>query len=130
MRAARRLRQTAKVVGVALLLAAIAQEMSKPESERTWQGRVLGVPYDFRPPTWERLREAYWNPDEPRLFTDRPFGLGWAVNVGRIWVLANGLLESSRMPSPVRRAKGGLTRSAHGLQEVAAGLRETAGADS
>jgi hypothetical protein len=58
--------------------------MAKSEEERTWQGRVFGfVPYDFRPPTWDRLRDAYWNPEDDRLFTDRVFGVGWAVNFYR-----------------------------------------------
>ncbi len=65
-----------------LTLVAISQEMSKPEAERTWTGEVLGfVPYDFRPPTWQRLRDAYWNPSDERLFLPRPLGVGWAVNL-------------------------------------------------
>lgn len=84
MKFIRRMRRLAKVVGMGLIVAAISQEMSKPEADRTWQGKVFGiVPYDFRPPTWERLREAYWNPDDPRLFTDRPFGVGWSLNLFR-----------------------------------------------
>jgi hypothetical protein len=41
------------------------------------------VPYDFRPPTWQRIRDAYWNPSSDRLFSDRVFGVGWAVNLYR-----------------------------------------------
>ena len=84
MRLVRRLRRMAKVAGFGLMVAAISQEMSKPESEREWHGKVAGlVPYDFRPPTWERIRAAYWNPDDPRIFTDRVFGVGWAINLYR-----------------------------------------------
>jgi hypothetical protein len=80
----RRIRRLVKIAGFGIFVAAIAQEMAKPESERTWQGKVGGVvPYDFRPPTWERLLEAYWNPSDPRLFTDRVFGVGWAINLFR-----------------------------------------------
>jgi len=80
-----------------LALGAVAQELSKPEHERTWHGRILGVPYDFRWPTLERFREAYWNPDDPRIFTDRVIGVGWAVNLAQLvpW-LRQGLLEASR----------------------------------
>jgi hypothetical protein len=68
----------------AVRLTVVATELSKPESERTWHGQVLGVvPYDFRVPTWERMRSAYWNPDSDRLFSDRVFGVGWAVNLHR-----------------------------------------------
>jgi hypothetical protein len=71
-----------------LAVAAVASELVKPADERTWHGRVLGaVPYDFRPPTWKRIREAYWNPESDRLFSDRVFGVGWAVNLYRAKVL-------------------------------------------
>lgn len=67
-----------------LALAAVAQELSKPDAERSWHGRIFGVPYDFRWPTIQRFREAYWNPDDPRIFTDRVIGVGWAVNFAQL----------------------------------------------
>ena len=61
---------------------AVYQELKKPDAERTWHGKVAGVvPYDFRLPTFERLREAYWNPESDQIFSERVFGVGWAVNV-------------------------------------------------
>jgi hypothetical protein len=61
---------------------AIYQELKKPPAERTWQGRVAGVvPYDFRVPTLDRLRAAYWDPASDTVFSDRVFGVGWAVNI-------------------------------------------------
>ena len=84
MRTLRRVRRLVRFVAFGLVVAAVATELSKPKPERTWEGRVLGVvPYDFRPPTWQRIREAYWNPDSDRLFSDRVFGVGWAVNLYR-----------------------------------------------
>src|SRR6202049_4153097 len=84
----RRVRRTIRSAALALLVAAVATELAKPEAERTWQGRVFGlVPYDFRPPTWERIRGAYWNPESDRLFSDRVFGVGWALNLHRAKVL-------------------------------------------
>jgi len=67
-----------------LTLAAVAQELSKPESERRWHGRVAGVPYDFRFPTLKRFRDSYWNPNDERIFTDRVVGIGWAVNFAQL----------------------------------------------
>jgi hypothetical protein len=62
--------------------AAIYQELRKPPEARTWNGKVAGVvPYDFRIPTIDRLREAYWNPDSDQVFSERVFGVGWAVNI-------------------------------------------------
>ena len=84
MRGLRRIRRLARLVTFGLVVAAVATELTKPAAERTWQGRVLGyVPYDFRPPTWKRIRDAYWNPESDRLFSDRVFGVGWAVNLHR-----------------------------------------------
>lgn len=91
MRNLRRLRRLVRVVTLGLVVAAVATELSKPAAERTWQGKVFGaVPYDFRPPTWRRFREAYWNPESDHLFSDRVFGVGWAINLYR----AKTLMES------------------------------------
>lgn len=63
-------------------IGALYAELRKPPAERTWNGKLLGVvPYDFRMPSVERLRQAYWNPASPRVVTDRPLGVGWAVNI-------------------------------------------------
>jgi hypothetical protein len=62
--------------------AAIYQELRKPPEARTWNGKVAGiVPYDFRIPTLDRLRAAYWDPDNDRVFSENVFGVGWAVNI-------------------------------------------------
>jgi hypothetical protein len=82
MRTLRRVRRLVRLTAFGLVVAAVATELSKPEPERTWEGRVLGfVPYDFRPPTWDRIRDAYWDPGSDHLFSDRVFGVGWAVNL-------------------------------------------------
>lgn len=92
MRSLRRVRRLVRFTVFGLVVAAVATELVKPESERTWEGRVFGVvPYDFRPPTWERIRNSYWNPDSDRLFSDRVFGVGWALNLHR----AKTLMESA-----------------------------------
>src|SRR5437588_9047993 len=84
MRTARRIRRLVRFATFGLIVAAVATELAKPAPERTWQGRVIGVvPYDFRPPTWSRIRDAYWNPQSEKLFSDRVFGVGWAVNFYR-----------------------------------------------
>jgi hypothetical protein len=73
------------LAALVVLGAALAQQLCRPAAERTWHGRVFGaVPYDFRVPTVEQLRAAYWDPSNPRLFTDRPLGVGWAINLARL----------------------------------------------
>ncbi len=70
---------------ITLALAAICQELEKPEEERKWHGKIAGfIPYDFRIPTRKRLKEAYWNPMERRVFTPEVFGIGWAINFYRL----------------------------------------------
>ena len=44
------------------------------------QGKVLGIPYDFRLPTLSRVKEKLWNEDDPRIFTPHLFGVGWSIN--------------------------------------------------
>ena len=78
------MRRLIRIATLGLVAAAIATELAKPAPERTWHGRVFDVvPYDFRPPTWRRFRDAYWNPQSDRLFSDRVFGVGWAINLYR-----------------------------------------------
>src|SRR5690606_32332715 len=80
----RNVARAAAAVAGALLAAAVARELRTPADQRTWHGQVAGVPYDFRPPTVEKVRRAFWNPDDPRLFTPHVFGMGWAVNLARL----------------------------------------------
>jgi hypothetical protein len=80
----RGLRRLVRLAAVALVIGAVATELAKPEEERNWHGRVLGVvPYDFRVPSWDKIRDAYWNPTSDSLFSDRVFGVGWAINLHR-----------------------------------------------
>jgi hypothetical protein len=75
------LRAALKVLGVGLVVAAVVQELRKGPAERTWRGRLaLSIPYDFTTPSIERIKEAYWNSEDDRIFTDRVLSVGWAVN--------------------------------------------------
>jgi hypothetical protein len=74
------------LTAVGSVAGAVLTELRKPPGLRTWQGYLLGVvPYDLRPPTLERLRQTYWNPDEPRVVVPRFFGVGWDLNLYQIW---------------------------------------------
>ncbi|MFN8532143.1 MAG: hypothetical protein U0556_01175 [Dehalococcoidia bacterium] len=72
------------VIVIALVVtgAAIVQELLKPADQRLWHGKALGVvPYDFRPPTFERLRRAFWDTNNPNILTPHAVGVGWSVNI-------------------------------------------------
>ena len=80
----RRLKKYLFWATIAVTGAAVAQELARPKQQRTWHGTVLGIPYDFRPPTLQRTLNAWWNPKDPRILTPRDFGVGWAINIPRL----------------------------------------------
>ncbi len=83
--------------GIALVAAAVIDQLRLPAAERTWHGRIGGVvPYDFRVPTVESIRQAYWNPENPHLLTDRVLGAGWGVNLPRVADLVQQVAEIAR----------------------------------
>jgi hypothetical protein len=47
-------------------------------------GKFLGIPYDWRPPTAARVKQRWWNPSDPRLFTPKSFGWGYDINLARL----------------------------------------------
>ena len=74
-----------RLVLVGLVAAALAEQLRRPDSERDWHGALGGViPYDFRPPTVDRLRATYWAPESDQLLRPHVFGVGWGLNVGRL----------------------------------------------
>lgn len=104
-----------QVTTISLALAAVCQELEKPKEERSWYGTIAGfIPYDFRMPTGERLREAYWNPFESRLFSPEVFGIGWAINfyallerlrlIGRAATEENFLMPGKHMKEVLKHA--------------------------
>jgi hypothetical protein len=47
---------------------------------RRQRGRFLGMPYDWRPLTVQRLRESVWNPGETRVLVPKAYGWGYGIN--------------------------------------------------
>jgi uncharacterized membrane protein len=47
-------------------------------------GRFLNMPYDFRMPTIDRIKERMWNEDDERIFMPSVFGVGWALNLFQV----------------------------------------------
>ncbi len=50
----------------------------------TRQGSWLGIPYDWRRPTRERVRTRWWNRDDHRIFTPKTLGWGYGINVAEV----------------------------------------------
>ena len=53
-------------------------------AKRSRTGRWLGIPYDWRRPTWARVKSRWWNRSEPRLFTPKAYGWGYDINLARL----------------------------------------------
>ncbi|HZU66366.1 MAG TPA: DUF5808 domain-containing protein [Ktedonobacteraceae bacterium] len=72
------------ILWIAVLLAlfglAINQQLNRSPEERTWHGSVLGIPYDLRVPTIDKLQATFWNKDNPQLLVPTAFGMGWTIN--------------------------------------------------
>ncbi|MBI4236271.1 MAG: hypothetical protein HY688_02805 [Chloroflexi bacterium] len=79
------MRRFALLLGLALAAGVLFEELQKVPGEPRWRGKALGfVPYDLRPPTLARFREAYWNPEDRRIFTGKVWGIGWAINLAAV----------------------------------------------
>ena len=52
----------------------------KQDTPLTEQGSMMGMPYDFRKPTWEKMKARYWNPGGP-MTAPKVWGAGWTLNL-------------------------------------------------
>ncbi len=75
------LRRFIALVGATLTVLAILDQIGRRPEDRDWNGRVVGVPYDLRIPTIDRLRDRLWNPDDERVIVPHVFGIGWTINL-------------------------------------------------
>ncbi|MGO8949542.1 MAG: DUF5808 domain-containing protein [Ktedonobacterales bacterium] len=63
-----------------LVAAAIGQELAKEPGQRTWKGKVAGIPYNFRLAEWSNIASEYWNPESNHIITPHVIGMGWGIN--------------------------------------------------
>mgnify|MGYP001596455699 FL=1 len=77
-------------------------------------GRWFGIPYDVRPLTGERLKDALWDPADPNLLKPKAFGAGWDLNFGALFVRL-GLIEPDAEDEP-------FTNTPHDAFVIAAGF--------
>jgi Family of unknown function (DUF5808) len=45
------------------------------------QGRIVGIPYDFRLPTWSKVANRLYAPGGA-MVVPKVFGCGWTLNMG------------------------------------------------
>lgn len=87
-----RLRKLTYLVLVLVAIAAVAEQLQRAPADRTWTGKVVGIPYDFRVPTVDRAIDRWWNPDDHHLLVPQIFGVGWTVNLAEARRLVMDLL--------------------------------------
>ena len=68
---------TAAVVLVGM---AISEQLRRPAAERTWQGNIFGIPYNFRLPNIEQVQNTFWNSETSQILVPHAFGMGWSIN--------------------------------------------------
>lgn len=66
-------------------VAAIAAIIAFAATRRQKTGVYFGIPFDWRWPTLDVLRERIWNPADPHVLTPHVFGWGWSVNLPSAW---------------------------------------------
>ena len=86
----RKIRRTISTFFFFVAVAAVIEQLKKPVDDRDWHGQIMFVPYDFRPLNPQRVKERWWNPEDPRLFTPHVFGVGWSINLYRLKELVAG----------------------------------------
>jgi hypothetical protein len=98
-----------KAAAITVAVAAVCQELEKPREERQWHGRVCFIPYDFRFPTLQRLRNAFWNTESSRIFSPQPVGIGWTLNfhavLEKIWLASESCLSEDDFLAPTPSLK-------------------------
>lgn len=77
-----------------LTAAAIGQELARQPEDRTWKGKVAGIPYNFHAPEWGQIANEYWNPASNKMLSPHVIGLGWGINFAAIWQRIRGLIAS------------------------------------
>lgn len=83
-----------KALVAVLTILAVIKELRLPKEERAWHGALAGfVPYDFRMPTFAKIKGTLWNP-EGSIVVNRVFGVGWTINLGAVVAKVRALSSS------------------------------------
>ncbi len=96
------MRMNSFVAGVVagLAAAAVGQELAKEPSQRTWKGKVAGVPYNFRVAEWSDIANEYWNPSSDQILAPHAMGLGWGINFAAVARRVQELMQTLQTTQP------------------------------
>lgn len=70
--------------GIVIAGLAMVDQLGRKPEDRDWHGSIIGVPYDYRMPTADRLLSRIWNPDDERILVPIVFGVGWTLNLYQV----------------------------------------------
>ena len=92
MRLVSRLRKLTSLFAVVTIVYALKTRQS--------HGRFLRVPFEFRVPTPQRIRQRLWNPEDESIVTPQAFGVGWTLNLyqvaRRLGLIGKGIPETGQ----------------------------------
>ena len=77
-----------------LTAAAVGQELARQPADRTWKGKVAGIPYNLHVAEWGEVANEYWNPKSNKMLSPHVIGLGWGVNFAAVAQRVRGLAAS------------------------------------
>ncbi len=69
----------------------IAASKLLEDSGARLNGSAVRIPYDFRVPTIQRIKDRVWNPEDSRIFTPMAYGIGWTINLTSLFKTLKGL---------------------------------------
>ncbi len=69
------------IKSIIILTTMIAASKLLEDSGVRLNGSAIGIPYDFRVPTLQRIKERIWNSNDSRIFTPMAYGAGWTINI-------------------------------------------------
>jgi hypothetical protein len=75
------LRRLLSTIAVIVTILAALDQLGRRPVDRDWHGRIVGVPYDFRMPTRERVLNRLWSATDERVIVPQLFGIGWTINL-------------------------------------------------
>ena len=79
-----RIRPVVAAIMIAVTILALLDQLGRAPADRNWHGRIVGVPYDFRQPTLDRIRDRLWNANDERILTPHVWGVGWTINLYQV----------------------------------------------
>ena len=79
------------IKSIVLLSSMLVTSRMLEDSGMRLNGSLMGVPYDFRPPTLGRIKDRVWNPQDKRVITPMAYGIGWTINIPSLFRMLKGL---------------------------------------